>query len=148
METNEIEFTNEYAKSFFGIENDTSPIQLFTLLSNATNIFYESYIRPTLISHGICTEIQITLLSKATKKTPTIANIQLFQGKLHWAIYTAETRDKLYQELILAREHLEDTTDKLTLLTRLDPLTSLLNRRAAEDDINKRDVKDTKRIQP
>jgi PleD family two-component response regulator len=49
----------------------------------------------------------------------------------------AVARDKLYQELLDTRENLEQKTEELTLLTRIDPLTSLLNRRAAIDDFTK-----------
>jgi diguanylate cyclase (GGDEF)-like protein len=71
------------------------------------------------------------------EKIPAVANAKLVESKIYWSIYIAVTRDKLYQELLAAREHLENKTEELTLLTRIDPLTSLLNRRAAIDDLSK-----------
>lgn len=73
----------------------------------------------------------------SNEKVPAVANIELIESKIYWSIYIAVTRDNLYQELLAAREHLEKKTEELTLLTRIDPLTSLLNRRAAIDDFTK-----------
>lgn len=136
METNKVTYANQYAVDLIGISLDTG-ITLFDLISKASWIFFESYIRPKLIKDGQCTEIQITLFSDQAKKVHAVANISLVESVLFWSIYTAEDRDKLYQELLLAREHLETQNEKLLILTRKDPLTSLLNRRAAADDFMK-----------
>jgi diguanylate cyclase (GGDEF)-like protein len=136
METNNLEYANEYSYDFLGISPENK-ISLFDIISKASSIFFESYIRPTLLSNGQCSEIQITLLNQEGKKISAVANITLKQSTLYWAIYLAEERDKLYQELLLARESLERQNDELLVLTRIDPLTSLLNRRAAINDFEK-----------
>jgi diguanylate cyclase (GGDEF)-like protein len=117
--------------------NKTTEYSLFDIISKASSIFFESYIRPTIINSGTCQEIQISLMLNNNEKVPAVANIELVESKIFWSIYIAVTRDKLYQELLAAREHLENKTEELTLLTRMDPLTSLLNRRAASDDFIK-----------
>jgi diguanylate cyclase (GGDEF)-like protein len=73
----------------------------------------------------------------SNEKKPAVANVKLVESKMYWSIYIAVTRDKLYQELLSARDNLEKKTEELTLLTRIDPLTNLLNRRAAIDDLSK-----------
>ncbi|MDC0535707.1 GGDEF domain-containing protein [Francisellaceae bacterium] len=138
IETNRLEYCNKYATELLGVDtNETAKYSLFDFMSKASCIFFESYIRPTIISSGACQEIQISLMLNSTEKVPAIANANLVESKIYWSIYIAVARDKLYQELISAREHLEKKTEELTLLTRIDPLTSLLNRRAAIDDITK-----------
>jgi diguanylate cyclase (GGDEF)-like protein len=117
--------------------NKISEYSLFDIISKASSILFESYILPTIISSGSCQEIQISLILNSNEKTPAVANVKLVESKAYWSIYIAVTRDKLYQELLAAREHLEKKTEELTLLTRIDPLTSLFNRRAAIDDLSK-----------
>lgn len=138
MQTNELEYCNKYATDLLGIDsNKISEYSLFDIISKASSIFFESYIRPTIVSSGSCQEIQISLMLNSKEKIPAVANAKLVESKIYWSIYTTVTRDKLYQELLTTREHLENKTEELTLLTRIDPLTSLLNRRAAIDDLSK-----------
>jgi diguanylate cyclase (GGDEF)-like protein len=138
MQTNRLEYCNKYAMEVLGIDsNKISEYSLFDIISKASSILFESYILPTIISSGSCQEIQISLILNSNEKTPAVANVKLVESKAYWSIYIAVTRDKLYQELLAAREHLEKKTEELTLLTRIDPLTSLFNRRAAIDDLSK-----------
>lgn len=138
MQTNRLEYCNKYSKEVLAIDsNKITEYSLFDIISKASSIFFESYILPTIVSSGSCQEIQISLMLNSNEKVPAVANIELIESKIFWSIYIAVTRDKLYQELLAAREHLENKTEELTLLTRIDPLTSLLNRRAAIDDFTK-----------
>jgi diguanylate cyclase (GGDEF)-like protein len=136
LESNNLDYANQYAIDSLGINANTS-ITLFDLISKASCIFFESYIRPELLKSGQCNEVQITLISEQAKKVPAVANVHLVDSIMYWSIYTAEDRDKLYQELLLTRKHLETQNEELLLLSRKDPLTSLLNRRAAADDFIK-----------
>ncbi|WP_448212190.1 GGDEF domain-containing protein [Colwellia sp. MEBiC06753] len=133
LETNELIYSNHFAQDFLGILPDKS-ISLFDVVSKATSIFFESYISPMLLSHGECKEIQITLIASNGAKLPAVANIASSGERIYWAIFLAEERDKFYQELLVTRESLERQNEKLLDLTRVDPLTSLLNRRATIDD--------------
>lgn len=136
--TNRLEYCNKYAMELFGLNsNKTTEYSLFDIISKASSIFFESYIRPTIISSGSCQEIQISLMLNPNEKVAAVANVKLVESKIFWSIYLAVARDKLYQELLDARGHLENTTEELTLLSRIDPLTKLLNRRAAIDDFTK-----------
>lgn len=138
LQTNRLEYCNKYAMEVLGIDsNKTTEYSLFNIISKASSIFFESYILPSIVSSGSCQEIQISLMLNSNEKTPAVANAKRVESKIYWSIYIAVTRDKLYQELLAAREHLENKTEELTLLTRIDPLTSLLNRRAAIDDLSK-----------
>lgn len=51
---------------------------------------------------------------------------------MHWALFSAIERDKMYQELIAARDQLQRQAQELKALASSDSLTGLLNRRAAE----------------
>lgn len=137
-ETNRVEYANQFVDDLLGISVVAdSDIRLFSIITKATSILFESYIRPILLKDGECKEIQITLLDKTAEKLPAVANIKLVDSKVYWSIYIAKERDKLYQELLKAREDLENQNEELLALTRTDPLTSLLNRRAVIDDFKK-----------
>jgi hypothetical protein len=96
-ETNTVEYSNQYADDLLGIsivaDND---IGLFSIITKATSILFESYIRPILLKDGQCTEIQIALLDKISDKIPAVANIKLLDSKFYWSINIAKARDKLY----------------------------------------------------
>lgn len=136
MAGNKVLYANDYARAVLGInETDLTSLYLFDIFTKATAIFFESYIRPAIVDKNECTEVQITILSNKSKKTPATANARLIDGNLFWSIHIATERDLLYQELIEAREHLIDKSEELLKQSRLDPLTNLLNRRAAHHDI-------------
>lgn len=136
LETNQVGYANQYAIDLIGGPIDTK-FSLFDVMSKGSWIFFESYVRPMLLRDAQCTEVQITLVNAQTKKIPAVANVTLVESVLYWSIFTAENRDKLYQELLFTREQLEAQNEALLILTRKDPLTSLLNRRAAADDFMK-----------
>ncbi|MAJ69758.1 MAG: GGDEF domain-containing protein [Alteromonadaceae bacterium TMED7] len=137
IESTQVLSGNSFAESFLNVSFSELSLKLTDILSKASLIFYESYIKPILLNYGTCKEVQITIVTKAGSRVPAVANVSLVAGKLYWAMYPAEERDKLYQELVSARENLEEKTEELTRLTRLDPLTSLLNRRALTSDLTK-----------
>lgn len=138
METNRIDYRNRYANDLLGLDaHETVECNLFDIISKASSIFFESYIRPSIVTSGACEETQISLILNSNEKVPAVANAKLVGSKIYWSIYLSVARDKLYQELLAVREHLEKKTEELTLLTRIEPLTGLLNRRAAIDDFAK-----------
>lgn len=106
------------------------------MMTNGTLIFIESYIRPAIMNCGFCSEVQITLLDDANKKIPAVTNVKRSGNNLYWAIYPCVQRDKLYQELLDTRDKLQQKTEELVKVARLDPLTGLLNRRAAMDSLD------------
>lgn len=137
LESTQVLSGNSYAEQFLHACFDELSLALNDILSKASLIFYESYVKPILKNNGIFKEVQLTLVTSRGDRVPAVANISLIDEKLFWAVYPAQERDKLYQELVSARENLEQKTEELTRLTRLDPLTSLLNRRALNTDLTK-----------
>ncbi|WP_420935139.1 GGDEF domain-containing protein [Alteromonas sp. A081] len=137
LESTQVLSGNCYAEQFLHACFDELSLALTDILSKASLIFYESYVKPILMNNGIFKEVQLTLVTRRGDRVPAVANISLVDDKLFWAVYPSQERDKLYQELVSAREKLEKKTEELTRLTRLDPLTSLLNRRALNTDLTK-----------
>lgn len=115
-------------------EDELVGLPLSCLFSKASMIFMESYVYPSLLDQGIHSELQLTLKTHAGGRLPIVANVR-FDGErlIYWSIFSAVERDKLYQELIDARDQLEQQALRLKELAATDPLTGLLNRRAAED---------------
>jgi diguanylate cyclase (GGDEF)-like protein len=100
---------------------------LFTLSSK---LFYESYLIPTLLHENQVEEMQLIIFNGKEERIPVTVNARLDQkGLIYWSFFNASKRDKLYEELIKAREQLQAQTQKLTLLATIDELTGLLNRR-------------------
>ena len=138
LDTNRILESNAYSETLLEIPKDSLiDSNLKDILTKASLIFLESYIRPTVIDAQSCIEVQITLKDSHQQRIPVIANIQLKGRYLYWSLFSAEKRDLLYEELLATQKELEQSTEELIELTRVDPLTNLLNRRAAQSDIQK-----------
>lgn len=138
IKTGQVHYANDYLCGVLdykhGVVNQLSLTQLF---SKASLIFLESYLYPMLIKEHESFEIQLTLLKKNHDPIPVVANVNLQGEEVFWSIFTAVNRDKLYQELLDARHQLEQQTEILAQQATTDPLTSLLNRRAAIEGIEK-----------
>ncbi len=133
-----INFCNKDALDLLGYSREgVTDSNVSNIISRASLIFFESYVRPSLLDSGRFSELQLTVITAQHERIPILANVILHGEQLYWSMHTAKSRDKLYQELIEVRDSLELKTDELTLLSRLDPLTNLLNRRAASADIRK-----------
>jgi len=130
----ELTFANEYVASMLGYTSEEMAGQLLEkFLSKASLIFMDSYVYPSLLDDGEHSELQLVLLGRGGERIPVLANIRANeQGFLHWALFSAIERDKMYQELIAARDQLQRQAQELKELASADPLTGLLNRRAAE----------------
>lgn len=136
LKSGQIEYCNQDTLTLINSgSSDLVGSNISTIFSRASLILFESYLRPTVIATGRSTELQMTLVNTNNDRIPVLANIVLQETLLYWSLHTAKSRDKLYQELIEVRDSLELKTEELTLLSRLDPLTNLLNRRAASADI-------------
>ena len=138
LRSGSIDYCNKDALEFLGSSReDMAGSNVSSIISRASLIFFESYVRPSLLDTGRFSELQMTLVTAQQERLPVLANVTLHGEQLYWSMHSAKSRDKLYQELIEVRDSLELKTDELTLLSRLDPLTNLLNRRAASADTRK-----------
>jgi diguanylate cyclase (GGDEF)-like protein len=100
---------------------------IFTL---ASKVFYQTYLIPTLLHENICEEMQLTMINGKGVRIPITVNVKSDNaGFIYWSFFNASKRDKLYEELIQARETLEQQAEQLKLLASTDELTGLLNRR-------------------
>lgn len=96
----------------------------------ASKMFYQTYLIPTLLHETTCEEMQLTMINGKGDRIPITVNVKTDNnGFIYWSFFNASKRDKLYEELIQARETLEEQTKQLTLLASTDELTTLLNRR-------------------
>ena len=102
-----------------------------SLFTRSSCIFYESYIVPVLSIQKRFDEIQLALLSAKGERIPVIANARLTneQDLTFWSLFSATKRDRLYEELVEARNTLHEQSLALKALSITDELTGLLNRR-------------------
>jgi diguanylate cyclase (GGDEF)-like protein len=119
-------FFNEFCwdKSFLVGRNVES------ILTKASKVFYQSYFIPTLLHEKYCGEMQLIIVNRNGIRIPITVNAKIgVNGNVYWAFFDASDRDKLYEELIQAREKLELQALELKELASIDELTGLLNRR-------------------
>jgi diguanylate cyclase (GGDEF)-like protein len=139
-----VHFTNAYFQNDLGFDLsalDGQPLDV--LLTPASRIFYETFLHPTLLTEGQCSEASLTLISGQGKRVPIVANVRLLAGKdplVIWSIMRAENREKIYDDLRKARETLQANAVRLERLASTDALTGLPNRRDFETKV----VKDIK----
>lgn len=101
-----------------------------SLFTNASKVFYQSYIIPTLLHEKYCEEMQLTIVNGNNKRISITLNAKIDSNKnVYWSFFDASKRNKLYEELIQTRERLEQQTQELITLASIDELTGLLNRR-------------------
>ncbi|WP_415400776.1 diguanylate cyclase [Tateyamaria sp. SN3-11] len=137
-ETRCILSANRYIADEFGWDvEQVAGKRIEGLMSRASHLFCESYIYPMLIKDGKCNDVQLTFVSPDGTRTPVIANLKGLEDAVVWGIFSAENRDKLYQELVEARSQLEDQARQLKLLSTTDELTGLMNRRALTEHVEK-----------
>lgn len=134
-----IQYSNNYLADYFGWSKDALATKnLSELFSKASNIFIDSYVYPLLINQNHVEEIQLTFLTSKGEKIPIVANVKLGDGQAtYWSIFGCVNRNKLYQELIQAKELLETQSQKLMELATIDPLTGLLNRRELDAQVKR-----------
>lgn len=129
-------YANRYLSSQFGFSAEQlMQMRIHDLFSPAAKIMLESYVMPMLWHEGQCKEILLTLQTPTGDKIPVLLNARLqadepADTKIFWSLTSAGQRDKLYQELLVARQQLEQKASMLQNLSQTDELTGLLNRRA------------------
>lgn len=132
----EVRFANAFFQEDLGFKMvDLTGRSLDTLLTRASSIFYESYLHPALLTEGSCTEVSITVISGKGERIAVVANLRLLPGVeplVIWCFMRAEKRDKIYEDLLKARETLQANAKRLEELAFTDDLTGLPNRREFE----------------
>ena len=100
------------------------------IFTKSSKVFYQSYLIPTLLHKKHCEEMQLSIIDGNGKYIPITVNAKLNVNKnTYWSFFDASNRNKLYEELLQAREKLELQTFELKELASIDELTGLLNRR-------------------
>lgn len=100
------------------------------IFTQSSQIFFQSYLIPTLLHENICEEMQLIIFNAKGIKIPITVNARIDNnGSIYWSFFNASKRDQLYEELIKTRETLEIQAEQLKLLASTDELTGLLNRR-------------------
>ena len=78
-------------------------------VSRATGILLDSYVYPMLIETGEAEEVQLTLKGPRGESRAVVGNFSMnADGTVDWTFMGCVNRDKLYTELIDARDRLED----------------------------------------
>jgi diguanylate cyclase (GGDEF)-like protein len=135
----EISFSNQYMVNHLGWSQEAlSEMSLSDIFSRASNIFIDSYVYPLLINEHCAEELQLTLITAKGNKVAVVANIRLDEYQTtYWSLFDCANRDKLYQELIHAKELLEKQGEELLEMATVDALTGLLNRRELDNRVRR-----------
>ncbi|MEX2319986.1 MAG: diguanylate cyclase, partial [Saccharospirillum sp.] len=133
-------YANRYALNHLN-HDDLGGTPLFDIFTLASCILFESYIAPLLLKEGACDEIQLTLKTANGKKCSVVTNIRRDEedeNRVHWTFINASQRDKLFQELIDARNLLEEKARFLEARTVTDDVTGLPNRLSVTQYLSER----------
>lgn len=104
------------------------------LFTHSSKIFCESYLMPLLIHEGKCEEMQLAVLNGNGERIPILINAKMDEdGNIYWSFFNASKRDKLYEEILNARNELEAQAKILKSMSSTDELTGLINRRALNE---------------
>lgn len=125
-----ITFANRYVLQQLD-HDDLSDRSLFDIFTRASSILFESYVAPLLLREGACDEIQLSLKTAGGNKWPVVINARMDKDRgneIHWTFISATQRDKLFKELVEARNLLEEKNRLLEARTVTDDLTGLANR--------------------
>lgn len=109
-------YSNQYASRMLGVSSDSvSGQRLESALSAASRIFMDSYVYPLLLNNSVAEELQLVLLSQAGRKISVVVSIVMeADGSFLWTFMTCNNRDKLYEELLSARDTLSEKAHELT----------------------------------
>lgn len=116
-------------------------MSLFDIFTRASCILFESYIAPLLLREGACNEIQLSLKAAGGIKKPIVLNARMDKdgsSEIHWTFISAAERDKLFKELVHARNLLEEKNRLLEARTVTDDLTGLSNRLSVTQYLSER----------
>lgn len=129
----EIIYANHYICEVLGYTRQTLEGQpVAAVFSNASNIMIDSYVMPMLLNGERCEEILLELRKTEGDKVPVMLNAvrpNPEDGRIYWSLLRAVQRNQLDQELVRARNELQEKAQQLTELSGTDELTGLLNRR-------------------
>lgn len=102
------------------------------LFTPASRIIIDTYMTPMLKHSGRCEEILLEIRRPSGAKVPVVVNAIVHpsdQSRIHWSLFSAVERDRLYQELVDMRRLFENEAANFKRLSSTDSLTGLLNRR-------------------
>ncbi|MFT6993260.1 MAG: hypothetical protein ACJASL_005263 [Paraglaciecola sp.] len=72
---------------------------------------------PLLLHEKKCEEMQLALLDGNGERVSIVVSAKMNpQGHIYWSFFNASKRDKLYEELIVARKDLEAQAETLKLM--------------------------------
>lgn len=115
-----IVFCNQYTASILSTEiSDVIGRPIDEVVTAASRIFVDSYVYPLLLEKSIAEEIQLNFKSQTGGKltAPVIANIEMRPDNMSvWTFMRCDNRDKLYEELISARDSLSEQANSLNTL--------------------------------
>lgn len=135
----QVAYFNSYLVDQFGWQADeTGCVDYEARMTRASHLFCDSYVYPQLTEKGYVEEAQLTFHGKDAERIPVVVNArQTADGGTIWNVSTAKNRDKLFDELVAARNLLEEQAKQLKMLSTTDELTGIMNRRALNNAAEK-----------
>lgn len=137
----QILYSNAFFAHRFGYSaNRLAGSDLFTLLSRASQILYDSYLIPLLMREDRCDEIRLSLVTRSGDSVPVAVNVQRDAAdsqRIFWSITIASQADQMFEELAEAKELLQQKVSQLHTLSDTDQLTGLPNRTAITRHLNR-----------
>lgn len=141
-------YCNRYLEEYHGYSTDELlGADLFTLLSKASQIMYDTYLVPILVREKKCHEIRLCMVSHCNTALPIVVSIlcdDSANGKFFWSISSARRSDRLFEELTETKQLLEQKVSLLRRISDTDQLTGLPNRTAMAKHLDQKIIEQKK----
>ncbi|UYV18684.1 EAL domain-containing protein [Halomonas qaidamensis] len=137
-------YSNRYLEQYHGYSTDeVVDIDLFTLLSRASQIMYDTYIVPILVREKRCEEIRLSMVTRSNSVLPIVVSVRCGDSdneRLFWSISSASRSEQLFEELTETKQLLEQKVSLLRTISDTDQLTGLPNRTALTKHLDQKIV--------
>ncbi|WP_288365345.1 EAL domain-containing protein [uncultured Marinobacter sp.] len=138
----QILYCNRFVEEHYGYGvSELVGADLFTLLSRASQIMYDSYLLPLVMREGRCDEIRLSLVTRHGEPKPVVVSLcrdHPHSERIFWSIGNANRSEQLFSELTEARKLLQQKISLLHNLSDTDQLTGLPNRAALTRHLNQK----------
>jgi PAS domain S-box-containing protein len=113
-------FANGYFLENYGWDfNALKAAGMEALFSNASLVFFDSYLYPIALAETTCVEVKLTVFTGDKQHKAVIVSVrQLPDGGFAWVLMEAEKRASLFEELSDAKDALIDQSTELDNLNR------------------------------
>jgi len=109
---------NAYVNETLCSSTGVAGLPLASILTKASNILLDSYIKPLVLVEGLVEQIQLSLRGADGVLIPMVVNIRSIAGLYYWTLFKCGKRETLIRELSETKNALEQRGERLSRMLR------------------------------